>query len=241
MRKIDIYLDFIAEHKAELIAVFDTHNHADRISGGRFIAAKTGVPYYKHPYDAIHLVDKMPMKAPFNYLKDGDTFTVGKFTLRAVWFPGHTLGMTNFLVTTPENEQYLFTGDGIFMQSIGRPDLMGEGKPWAKMLYESLNTRLDFITPKTLILPAHFTLFSEQNEKGLYAATFETIQKTNPMMRPMGEDEFISYVLQDVPTAPEEYLEILRINHALLEVDEMRATELEAGKNLCSATIEIPE
>lgn len=241
MRKIELYLDFIREKNAELVAVLDSHNHADRISGGRFIADETGAPYYKHPYDAIHLVDKMPMQAPYHYLKDGDTWTIGQFEIKAVWFPGHTLGMTNFLLTTPEEKQYLFTGDGIFMQSIGRPDLMGEGKPWAKMLYESLHKRLNFITPDTLILPAHFTLFSEMNEDGLYAATYETVKKTNPMMRDMTEEEFTAYVLKDVPVAPPEYLDILRINHALMDVDDAHAEVLEAGKNLCAGTIEVPK
>lgn len=242
MRKIEEYLDVLTEQHAHLTAIFDTHNHADRISGGRFLAEATGAPYFKHPYDAIHLVDRLPMQAPYRFLNDGDSFTIGRLQLKAIWFPGHTLGMTNFLLTTPEGKQYLFTGDGIFIQSIGRPDLMGKGEPWAKILYESLHTRLNhFITPDTLILPAHFALFRERNPQGLYAATYETIRKNNPIMRPMSEEEFIAYVLQDVPTAPDEYIEILRINHALLEVDEERANELEAGKNLCSATIEIPK
>ncbi len=241
MRKTEIYRDFASMNGAKITAIFDTHNHADRISGGRFLSEETGAPYYKHPYDAIHLVDKMPMQAPYHYLNDGGLFTIGKFNLRSIWFPGHTLGMTNFLLTTPNNDQYLFTGDGIFMQSIGRPDLMGKGEPWAKILYESLTTRLDFITPETLILPAHFTLFSEMNENKLYAAQYETILKTNPMLRPMSEEEFIAYVLQEVPAAPDEYFDILRINHALLNVDNERANELESGKNLCSATIEMPD
>ena len=241
MRKTEVYREFAARHDARISHIFDTHNHADRISGGRFLAEETGAPYYKHPYDAIYLVDRLPMQAPYNYLKDGDTFTIGNFGLRAIWFPGHTLGMTNFLLTTPQGEQYLFTGDGIFMQSIGRPDLMGEGQSWAKMLYKSLNERLqDFLTPETMILPAHFTLFSEMHNNGLYAAPYETVQRTNPMLKKMEEEAFTEYVLQDVPVAPEEYLEILRINHALMEVPEERADELEAGRNLCSATIEKP-
>ncbi|MEE4194014.1 MAG: MBL fold metallo-hydrolase [Anaerolineae bacterium] len=239
MRDIERYEALVAAHDAVLEGIFDTHNHADRISGGRFLSNATGVPYYKHPYDAIHLVDKKPMMIPYTFLNDGDTFQIGNFTLKAIWFPGHTLGMTNFLLTTPQGNQFLFSGDGIFIQSIGRPDLMGEGQSWAKILYESLHTRLNFLTPDTLILPAHFTLFSERNADGLYAANYETLLKTNPMLRPMSEEAFIAYVLQDVPVAPEEYIEILRINHALMDVDDERAMELEAGKNLCSATIEI--
>ena len=239
MRDTQEYLDLIDSHQAQLIHIFDTHNHADRISGGRFLADITNAPYRKHPYDAVHLVDRLPMQVKYQPLWDGDTFTIGDFSLRIIWFPGHTLGMTNFLLTTPQKKQFLFTGDGIFIQSIGRPDLMGKGEPWADMLYESLNQRLQpFVNNAAIILPAHFQLFSEINEEGLVAATLGDLRQNNPMLRPMTQQEFSAYVLKGVAQAPEEYLEILRINQAFLDVSEERAMELEAGKNLCSATIE---
>jgi glyoxylase-like metal-dependent hydrolase (beta-lactamase superfamily II) len=239
MRDTQQYLDLVDAHNARLIHIFDTHNHADRISGGRFLADISGAPYHKHPYDAVHLVDRLPMQTAYQPLWDGDTFTVGSFSLRAIWFPGHTLGMTNFLLTTPEKEQFLFSGDGIFIQSIGRPDLMGRGEPWAEILYESLNQRLEpFVDDNTIVLPAHFQLFSEINDEGLVAATLGELRCTNPMLRPMTQNEFSAYVLKEISDAPEEYLEILRINQALLDVPEERAMDLEAGRNLCSATIE---
>jgi glyoxylase-like metal-dependent hydrolase (beta-lactamase superfamily II) len=238
MRDTQEYLDLIDAHNARLTHIFDTHNHADRISGGRFLADISGAPYHKHPYDAIHLVDRLPMQISYQPLWDGDIFTVGDFTLRAIWFPGHTLGMTNFLLTTPLQEQFLFSGDGIFIKSVGRPDLMGKGESWAEILYESLNKRLKpFVNDDTIILPAHFQLFSEINADGLVATTLGDLRHSNPMLRPMTQEEFSAYVLKGAAEAPEEYLEILRINHALLEVSEERAMELEAGKNLCSATI----
>lgn len=239
MRDTQTYLDLIEGTNARLTHIFDTHNHADRISGGRFLADITGAPYHKHPYDAVHLVDRLPMQITYQPLWDGDTFTIGDFSLRTIWFPGHTLGMTNFLLTTPQREQFLFTGDGIFIQSIGRPDLMGKGEPWAEILYESLNQRLEpFVHDDTIILPAHFQLFSEINTDGIVAATLGDLRHSNPMLRPMTQGEFSAYVLKGAAEAPEEYLEILRINHALQEVSEERAMDLEAGKNLCSANID---
>jgi len=221
-----------------LTAIIDTHNHADRISGGRFLADASGAPYYKHPYDAIHLVDRLPMRAPYKPLWDGDEFKVGAFFLRAIWFPGHTLGMSNLLLTTPENHTFLFSGDGIFIHSIGRPDLMGVGDEWAKILYHSLHHRLPpYVNDATLVLPAHFQHFSEQNESGLYAADYGQLKTTNPMLHTMTEHEFVKQVLASAPKAPPEYLEILRINHAFMDVDDETARTLESGKNLCSASI----
>ena len=240
MRGIEHYIDFIKSKQARLISIFDSHNHADRISGGRFLSQATAAPYYKHPYDAIHLIDRLPMAAPYQPLWDGDHFQVGAFSIDTIWFPGHTLGMSNFLLTTPENKTFLFTGDGIFINSIGRPDLMGVGTSWAHLLYTSLQNRLDSsITDDTILLPAHFQLFNEQEGDGLYQRSYGRLKQENPMLRPMTEKAFTDLVLRDIPVAPEEYIEILRINHALLEVDEERASELESGKNLCSATIEI--
>jgi glyoxylase-like metal-dependent hydrolase (beta-lactamase superfamily II) len=241
MRDTQEYLDLITANNARLTHIFDTHNHADRISGGRFLADISSAPYHKHPYDAVHLVDRLPMQTTYQPLWDGDLFTIGAFALRTIWFPGHTLGMTNFLLTTPQGKQFLFTGDGIFIQSIGRPDLMGKGEPWAAILYESLNQRLKpFVNDDTIVLPAHFQLFREINSDGVVAATMANLRRTNPMLRPMTQEAFSAYVLKGVAEAPDDYLEILRINHALQEVSEERAMDLEAGKNLCSATIEQP-
>lgn len=238
MRNISIYTRLIADQQAQLVAIFDTHNHADRISGGRFLAEETGAPYYKHPYDAIHLVDRMPMRAPYRPLWDGDSFQVGAAELRAIWFPGHTLGMTNFRLITTNGKTFLFTGDGIFIHSIGRPDLMGKGEPWAEMLYDSLTTRLaETLAKNPIILPAHFQYFSEQNGEGLFNRDYEQLKVENPYLRPMERREFVKLILADIPEAPEEYLEILRINHAFLDVSDDVAQTLEAGKNLCSATI----
>lgn len=238
LRNVALYQDLIEKHNAHLTAIFDTHNHADRISGGRFLAQETGAPYYKHPYDAIHLVDRMPMRAPYMPLWDGDTFQVGTAQLCSIWFPGHTLGMTNFHLATEDGQKFLFTGDGIFIHSIGRPDLMGVDQKWAEMLHESLNTRLtEVFAENPVILPAHFQYFSEQNGEGLFVRHYNDLKQENPYLKPMTQEAFIELILSDIPEAPEEYLEILRINHAMLDVSEDRAKTLEAGKNLCSATI----
>jgi glyoxylase-like metal-dependent hydrolase (beta-lactamase superfamily II) len=146
--------------------------------------------------------------------------------------------MTNFRLITTNGNTFLFTGDGIFIHSIGRPDLMGKGEPWAEMLYDSLTTRLaETLAKNPIILPAHFQYFSEQNGEGLFNRDYEQLKVENPYLRPMERREFVKLILADIPEAPEEYLEILRINHAFLDVSDDVAQTLEAGKNLCSATI----
>jgi glyoxylase-like metal-dependent hydrolase (beta-lactamase superfamily II) len=91
------------------------------------LAEATGANYYLHPYDAIHPFDMLPAQIPFDMLQDGQTFTLGDLSLQVIHTPGHTLGQVNFLAAGPDGESYLFTGDNLFLESFGRPDLGGQG------------------------------------------------------------------------------------------------------------------
>ncbi|MDQ7035194.1 MAG: MBL fold metallo-hydrolase [Anaerolineae bacterium] len=126
LRHTDKYLDFLQQKGATLTYLLDTHAHADHISGAPDLAAATGAPYYLHPYDGIHPFDILPPKISYKMLADGDEFTVGDLKIRAIHAPGHTLGQVAFLVTAASGEQFFFSGDTIFLDSFGRPDLGGQ-------------------------------------------------------------------------------------------------------------------
>lgn len=239
MRETQRYLTLAEEHEAVITHIFDTHNHADRITGAPALSKITGAAYYRHPYDAIYLVEAVPIRHDYEPLRDGSVFKVGQFDVRAIWFPGHTLGMTMFLLTDPRGKTSLITGDGIFIASIGRPDLLGKGDRWASILYHSLQTRLEpFVHPDTLILPAHFQLFSEQNGGGIYTRSYTVLKQENPMLRDWDEASFTERILDEIPKAPESYYKILQINAGLMAADEEEMRELETGKNLCSIKME---
>lgn len=235
LRHIAHYLRVIQEENAQLTHILDTHAHADHISGGPALAQETGAPYYMHPYDAIHPIDMLPATISYHYLSDGQTFQIGQFTVKVIWYPGHTLGQVNFLFAAPTGQTYLFTGDGIFLRSFGRPDLGGKGEAWTPMLYNSLFNRLPpHINDDTLILPAHFSALEEGGADGIFMAPYGVVKKQNDSLRPRTLAEFTDYVLSNLPTFPPEYVQIKRVNAGLVTPTEEVASELELGKNICA-------
>ena len=235
LRHIARYLNLVQEVGARMTHIFDTHAHADHISGGLALQEATGAPYYMHPYDAIHPLDMLPGAIDYSYLKDGQTFRIGRFEVRVIWFPGHTLGQVNYLFIAPTGQRYLFSGDGIFLRSFGRPDLGGQADAWTPILYESLYERLPpHLDDDTLILPAHFSSLDEATENGAFAAPYGQVKEKNRGLRSRTLEEFTDYVLGNLPTFPEEYIEIKRVNAGLVQPTEEEAEELELGKNICA-------
>ncbi len=235
LRNVQAYTDVIDAAGAQLQYIFDTHVHADHISGGPALSAATGAPYYVHPYDAIHPIDMLPAVIAYQPLQDAQQFTLGRLTISTIWYPGHTLGQVNFLATAPDGSRYMFTGDGIFLRSFGRPDLGGKGEAWTPMLYESMFHRLPpHLTDTTLILPAHFSSLDEDAGNGIFAAPYAQVRAQNDGLQPRSLEEFTAFVLSHLPVFPPEYVEIKRVNIGLSEACAGKASELELGKNICA-------
>lgn len=232
LRHVEKYTDFINQKGAKIKFILDTHIHADHISGGPKLSRMLNVPYYFHPYDAIHPIDVMIGKVQFSFAKEGDVLTLGSAKIKVLHVPGHTLGNLVYLV----NDKYLFTGDTIFIQSVARPDLGGRGETWAPMQADSLY-RLVNLGDDILVLPAHFSKISEANNEGLFVEKLGVLKKSNEALSILinnGKEEFVKYMLSSLPTFPKEYIDIKRVNIELIEVDEERAQELETGKNICA-------
>jgi glyoxylase-like metal-dependent hydrolase (beta-lactamase superfamily II)/rhodanese-related sulfurtransferase len=235
LRHTEHYLKAIEEAGATLTHIFDTHAHADHISGGPALAKSTGAPYYLHAYDAIHPMDMLPAIINYEHITDGQEFQVGHYTVKVIWFPGHTLGQVNYLFTDPNGQRYLFSGDGIFLNSFGRPDLGGKGEAWAPILYNSLFHRLPpHLNDDTMILPAHFSLLDEDNGDGVFARSYGQVLQENEALHHDTKEDFLDFVLSHLPTFPQEYIQIKRVNIGLVEPTEEEAGELELGKNICA-------
>ncbi len=233
LRHIEHYLD--AAGDARITHILDTHAHADHISGGPALAEATGSPYYLHPYDAIHPIDMLPATLPYESLSDGQRFQVGQFEVRVIWFPGHTLGQVNFLFIAPTGQRYLFSGDGLFLRSFGRPDLGGQAEAWTPLLYDSLTRRLPaHVDDETTVLPAHFSTLDEADERGVFSATFGRLRRENAAYRYDSLETFTDFIRQHLPYFPPEYVEIKRVNAGLVRPTEEQAGELELGKNICA-------
>lgn len=231
LRHVDNYIEFAQEKGAEIRFVLDTHAHADHISGGPELAERLNVPYHLHPYDAIHPLDVLPAEIDYEYITDNQTFTVGQIEVEALHLPGHTLGNLAYLV----DGQYLMAGDSVFIDSIARPDLGGQGETWAPLHYRSFK-RLLALPEETVVLPGHFSGPAEAGDDALFSATLGELSRQNEGLRKVqeGESAFVDYILESLPTFPEQYVEIKRVNAGLVEPDESKASELETGRNLCA-------
>ncbi len=231
LRHIEHYEQFATDNGFEIVLVLDTHGHADHISGGPTLARELGVPYHLHPYDGIHPIDVLPAKISYDYLSDGQTFTVGGKRLETLHIPGHTLGNVAYLL----DGKYLFAGDSIFIESIARPDLGGHGDTWASLHYSSLRRLLE-LPAATTVLPAHFSGLGEGGDNGLFVASLGQLAASNQglLMAQKSEEEFVAYILASLPKFPEEYIDIKRVNAGLMQVGGSKASELELGKNICA-------
>ncbi|MGQ0504569.1 MAG: MBL fold metallo-hydrolase, partial [Myxococcaceae bacterium] len=198
---------------------------------GPALATRLAVPYYLHPYDAIHPVDLLPARIAYHPLDEALDLRIGRVRLEPLWIPGHTLGSVAVLV----DGRYLLAGDSIFLRSIARPDLGGHADAWTPLHYRSLR-RLLTLPDTTVVLPGHFSGRDEADRSGVFAATLGQLRHANDgLVRASGDSQaFAEYITSTLPHFPKEYLDIKRINAGLLQADEERCAELETGKNQCA-------
>ncbi|WP_010289375.1 MBL fold metallo-hydrolase [Kurthia massiliensis] len=226
VRFTDVFEQFAAEKGARIQHVFDTHLHADHISGGRLLAEKTGATYYIPPKDATEVT--------FEYaaLNDGFTVSIGsaKIDVNALYSPGHTIGSTSFII----NEQFLLSGDILFVDSIGRPDLAGLAEDWVGDLRETLYTRYRQLAENLIVLPAHFMIIDELNEDGTVSAKLGDLFANNHGLNVADEATFRSMVTDNLPPQPNAYTEIRHVNMGKLTPSEDEQTEMEIGPNRCA-------
>ena len=226
----DRYLEDAAELGVELRYAFDTHVHADHISGLRGLAAE-GVEAVLPDAAADRGVT---YAADVTLTTDGDTFGVGEATVETVFTPGHTTGMTSYLV----DGDLLATGDGLFIESVARPDLEegDEGAPdAARTLYRSLQERVLALPGDTLIGGAHFSDAAEPAADGTYTARLSELEARMDALT-MDEGGFVELILSDMPPRPANYEEIIATNLGRNAVDDDEAFTLELGPNNCAAS-----
>lgn len=225
-RMTDIYLDFASSIDAKVTHVFDTHLHADHISGGRKIAEATNATYWLPPKDATEVT--------FEYaaLEGGQDVTIGNTTINihALYSPGHTIGSTSFVV----DEKFLLSGDILFIDSIGRPDLAGLAQDWVGDLRETLYNRYRELSDDLVVLPAHFMIIEELNEDGSVSERLGTLFAKNHGLNITDEAEFRKIVTENLPPQPNAYQEIRETNMGKISPDEEKQREMEIGPNRCA-------
>ena len=228
----DRYLDDADELGVDLQYALDTHIHADHISGIRTLDEDgvEGVIPEAAVDRGVTYADELTTA------EDGDEFQVGDATIETVATPGHTTGMTSYLV----DDSLLATGDGLFIESVARPDLEegDEGAPdAARMLYDSLQERVLTLPDETLIGGAHFSDAAEPAADGTYTAPIgDLVEKMDALTLP--KDAFVDEILADMPPRPANYIDIIETNLGQQTADDEEAFTLELGPNNCAASQE---
>ncbi len=204
LRDIDAYLELATQRGASIKYIFETHFHADFVSGHLDLAKATGAPIVFGPQTKTNF--------PVQVAKDGEIFTVGKLTFEVRHTPGHTLESTCYLLKNENRDDHaIFTGDTLFVGDVGRPDLSSGDhtkEELASMMYDSLQNKIMPLEDEVIVYPAHGP--GSSCGKDLAPETFSTIgdqKKTNYALQQQTREEFIKAVTEGL-NAPPDYFQV---------------------------------
>jgi len=210
LREITPYLNKAAQNGAQIKYVFETHFHADFVSGHLDLSRKTGAPIIYGPnaqtgFAAYHA-------------QDGEEFQLGQATIRVLHTPGHTPESTTYLLLDEAGKSHaIFTGDTLFIGDVGRPDLAIKNdlteRDLAGMLYDSLQTKLMPLDDAVLVYPAHGA--GSACGKNMSKETSDTLgnqKRFNYALRAQSKAQFIDEVLNGLTKAPQYFAQNARLN-----------------------------
>ena len=206
LRDIEEYLVLAKERNATIKYIFETHFHADFVSGHLDLAAATDATIVYGPSTVT--------KFPVHIAKDNEIFTIGKNTITVLHTPGHTLESSCYLLKDEANKDIaIFTGDTLFVGDVGRPDLAQKGEEitmedLAGMLYDSLQKSIVPLADDVIVYPAHGA--GSSCGKNLGPETFSTIgeqKASNYALQFENKVEFVKAVTEGL-TAPPQYFPI---------------------------------
>ncbi len=197
------YFDYAEKHNATIIAVIETHPHADFVSSHVEISKKTGADIY-----VSRLLNPLYDFTPFD---EGDEISIGKIKLKSLNTPGHSPDSISIIITDEDGKDYaLASGDTLFIGDVGRPDLrenvgsMQETREkLAKQMYNSINEKILKLDDDMLVYPAHGA--GSLCGKALSQKRFSTLgqqKKENYALQPMSEEKFVDVLLKDQPMIP---------------------------------------
>ena len=216
-----VYLDLAAQHGWRIRHVLDTHTHADHLSRSRQLAERCGAMLVLPAQQRVHF--------SFTPIGDGEVLAPSGLPLLALHTPGHTAESTCYLL----GGKVLFTGDTLFLTSIGRPDLAAspqEATQRTHALYQSLHRLLD-LPAETIVLPGHMSAPIPFDGVPLMT-TLATLDEQMDLLHATRAD-FVQTVLGKLPATPANYQRIVTLNEQGL-FPEQPVTELEAGANRCA-------
>jgi len=238
-RDVELYVKAADEHGVTIRHIFETHLHADFVSGHKELAARTGAK--------IYIGAQAGATFPHVPVRDGFELKVGKLGIRILETPGHTPESVCLVVADEERSLApwaVLTGDTLFLGDVGRPDLSKNYTPaqLAGMLYDSLHGKLLKLSDEVLVYPAHGAgSLCGRNMRAERSSTIGTERLTNYALQIKSKDEFIAQLTSHLPARPDYFLHDAEINRtgatALSDLPELRAIQpdelkvmLEAGE-----------
>jgi len=223
------YVELAQKAGLQIQWIFETHIHADHISRAPALRAAAGAKLVMPAAGAARLVPSFQ----FQPIRDGEIFRLGKIELRAIATPGHTTESMSYLI----DNDALISGDTLFVESIGRPDLekgdAGAARG-AELLFNSLHQLLD-LSDATQIFPAHYSGAIKFNSEPLTAKLGDLAGKISLLK--VDKEAFVKTVVASLPPKPPNHEMIIAINEgktALAAAGFMSPIDLEAGPNRCA-------
>ncbi len=222
-RNVGRYLKAASREGLRLTGVAETHIHADYVSGARELADRTGATLYLSDEGPAEWKYRFAEQSNSVLLRDGDHFSVGKIEFEVLHTPGHTPESVSFLLTDrgggADVPMGIFTGDFVFVGSIGRPDLLeeaagvaGSAEPSARELFRSIE-KFRQLPDFLQVWPTHGA--GSACGKGLGAIPSSTVgyeKLFNPALQYQNEDDFVKYILSDQPQAPKYFAIMKQVN-----------------------------
>jgi glyoxylase-like metal-dependent hydrolase (beta-lactamase superfamily II)/rhodanese-related sulfurtransferase len=224
-RDVELYLKAAADHGLTIRHIFETHLHADFVSGHKELAARTGA--------TIYMGAQAGATFPHVPVQDGFELKFGQASIRVLETPGHTTESICLVVTDGEKSAQpwaVLTGDTLFIGDVGRPDLSPTHTPaeLAGLLYDSLHQKLLSLADSVLVYPAHGAgSLCGKNMRAERSSTIGTERLTNYALQIKSREEFIAQLTSNLPARPEYFLKDAEINRtgasALADLPPLRA------------------
>lgn len=202
LRETDPYTSLAKERGAQIKYIFETHFHADFVSGHIDLSRKTGAPIVfgpnAHPAFDAHIAE------------DGETFHIGNVVIKTLHSPGHTMESTTWLLIDEQGQEHaIFTGDTLFIGDVGRPDLAVKTdlsrEDLAAHLFDSLHNKILTLPDDVIVYPGHGA--GSACGKNMSEETTDTLgnqKATNYALKDMSKEDFVAKVIEGL-TAPPQY------------------------------------
>lgn len=224
LRDTEVYIELAKERNATIKYIFETHFHADFVSGHLDLGKKTGAPIIFGP--------QTETKFDVHIAKDGEVFMLGNISLTVMHTPGHTIESTCYLLKNEQGKDHaLFSGDTLFVGDVGRPDLSSgnmSSEELAGIMYETIQNKLLPLADDILVYPAHGP--GSSCGKSLGPDTYSTIgeeKRTNYALQKQSKESFIKAVTEGLSEAPRYFSINALINKEGYEsLDDVKAKAL---------------